>query len=161
MGTTSMIWLKVRKEDYGKVMKADVSKLPNPVVDMHYDIEPVTIPDKIEDLYLGVYCNFDGYHSGVGAELAKKFKTYEQVLNLILLGELSYMIEEIRSYHCWRNETPTIWKSEGKPKSTQDYYYCFDEDYINGQDKSYENDFFYSGTHWSIGRGYSQPIRLN
>ena len=161
MGTTSMIWLKVRKEDYGKVMKTDFSKLPNPVVDVNYDIQSVTIPNNIEDLYLGVYCNFDGYHDGVGVELAKKFKTYEQVLNMILLGELSYMIDEIRSYHCWRDENPTIWRSEGKPYGTQDYYYCFDEDYINGQDKSYENDFFCSGTHWSIGKGYSQPRRLN
>ena len=161
MGTTSMIWLKVRKEDYGRVMTADVSQLPNPLIDTYYDIEEVKIPDNVEDLYMGVYCNYDGYHDGVGLELAKKFKTYEQVLNLILLGELSYMIEEIRSYHCWRNETPTIWISDGKPIGTQEYFYCFDEDYINGQDKSYENDFFCSGTHWSIGRGFNTPRKLN
>ena len=150
-----MIWLKVRKEDYGKVMKCNISELPNPVVDMNYDIEEVKIPDNVDDLYIGVYCNYDGYHDGVGLELAEKFKTYEQVLNLILLGELSYMIEEIRSYHCWRNETPTIWISNGKPKSTQEYYYCFDEDFTR------EGNDEFSGTHWSFGGGFNTPRRLN
>ena len=150
-----MIWLKVRKEDYGKVMKADVSKLPNPVVDANYDIKEVKIPYNVDDLYLGVYCNYDGYHNGVGLELAEKFKTYEQVLNLILLGELSYMIEEIRSYHCWRNETPTIWISDGKPKSTQEYYYCFDENFV----REYGDEFY--ETHWSFVSGCNTPRRLN
>ena len=154
MGTTSMIWLKVRKEDYGRVMTADVSQLPNPVVDMNYNIDEVKIPDNVDDLYLGVYCNYDGYHDGVGLELAEKFNTYEQVLNLILLGELSYIIEEIRSYHNWRNETPTIWYSIGKPKSTQEYYYCFDENFVR------EGNDAFSGTHWSFGGGFNTPKRL-
>ena len=130
MGTTSMIWLKVNEEDFGKVMTADITKLPNPVVDINYPCEPVKIHGNPggNTLYLGIYCNFDGYTSRVGKELKTKFTTYEQVLNLILLGECSYIIDEIRTYHNWRNEKLTIRYAEfEKPFSTCDFYYLFED----------------------------------
>lgn len=161
MGTTSMIWLKVRKEDYGKVMKADPTKIPTRMGDLNFDPEPVKLPDNPggslgSELYIGVYCNFDGYISGVGAELAKNYKTYEDVLNLILLGELSCVVDYVVSYKCWRNEEPTIWKSEfDRPKPTEDYYYCFDEDYICTDVLS----TFYH-THWTTTPGSDTPIKM-
>lgn len=131
MGTTSMIWLKINSEDFGKTLTADITKLPNPVEKMNYPCIPVHIHKKPggNTLYLGIYCNFDGYPAGVGRELKEKFKTYEQVLNLILLGECSYIIDDICSYHNWRNEDLTIRYSEfGRPKHTgTDYYYVFED----------------------------------
>ena len=81
MGTTSMIWLKVRKEDYGKVLTADPAKIPTRMEELNFDPDPVKLPDNPggslgSELYIGVYCNYDGYTSGVGAELAKNYKTY-------------------------------------------------------------------------------------
>ena len=130
MSTTSMIWVKVREEDFGKVLTADITKLPNPVTDMNFPCKPVKIHSNPGGniLYMGIYCNFDGYSSGVGKELMTKFTTYEQVLNLILLGECSYIIDDIRTYHNWRNEDLHIRYAEfGKPKSTQDFFYLFED----------------------------------
>ena len=162
MGTTSMIWLKVRKEDYGKVFKADPAKIPTKLLDFNFEPEEVRLPanpgGKLgSELYIGVYCNFDGYHDGVGRELANNYKTYEDVLNLILFGELSCICDYVVSYKCWRNEKQTIYKSEfGRPKSTQEYYYCFDEDYIGTDVLS----TFYH-THWTTIPGSDSVIRIH
>lgn len=130
MGTTSMIWLKINSEDFGKVLTADITKLPNPMDRMNYPCEEVKIHSNPggNTLYMGIYCNFDGYSAGVGRELKEKFKTYEQVLNLILLGECSYIIDGICSYHNWRNEDLTIRYSEfGRPEHINtDFYYLFE-----------------------------------
>lgn len=159
MGTTSMIWLKVRKKDYGKLMKADPTKIPTKMEDLNFDPEPIKLPNNSgdEELYIGVYCNFDGYISGVGAELAQNYKTYEDVLNLILFGELSCVVNYVVSYKCWRNEKQTIWKSDfDRPKRTQEYYYCFDEDYICDDILS----TFYH-THWTTTSGSGNTLRIN
>ena len=130
MGTTSMIWLKINSEDFGKVLTADITKLPNPMDRMNYPCEEVKIHSNPggNTLYMGIYCNFDGYSSGVGRELSTKFTTYEQVLNLILFGECSYIIDDICSYHNWRNENLTIRYSEfGRPEHINtDFYYLFE-----------------------------------
>lgn len=130
MSTSSMIWVKVREEDFGKVLTADITKLPNTVEKLNFPCKPVKIHSNPggNTLYLGIYCHFDGYFSGVGEELYNKFTTYEQVLNLILLGECSYIIDSICSYHNWRGEELTIRYAEfERPKSTQDYYYLFED----------------------------------
>jgi hypothetical protein len=122
-----MIWIKIRPEDYGKTMIADASKLPTSMDNMLFDCEPVKIPNVGDnDLYLGVYCHWDGYTDGVGAELLRNYSDYDTLLNLILFGELSYIIDSVCAYHNWRNERLRIFKAEGElPKSTEEYFYCF------------------------------------
>ena len=130
MSTHCMIWVKVNEEDFGKTMTCDVNKLPNPIVENNYPCLPYTIhPNPLDNvLYLGVYCHFDGYPSGVGAELREKFTTYESVLNLILLGGLSFLIDNVKAYHNWRNENLEIAKVQGDipPSSGCDYTYVFE-----------------------------------
>ena len=138
MSTRSTIWLRIRPEDFGKVMIADIEKLPNPMEEFNYPCKEVKIPDNPGGgvLYMGIYCHSDGYPDGVGAELEEKFTTYEQVLNLILLGQCSYIIDKICSYHNWRNENLYIYKTEyGKPECKYDYAYLFEGDrwsHVNG-----------------------------
>ena len=132
MSTTSMIWVRVREEDFGKVMKADITKLPNPIDNFNYPCSEVLIHSNPTNkvLYMGIYCHYDGYPSGVGTELNTKFTTYEQVLNLILLGGCSYIIDTICSYHNWRNEGTKIIKKEfERPKycGLYNYEYIFED----------------------------------
>ena len=130
MSTTSMIWVRVREEDFGKVMKADITKLPNPIDNFNYPCSEVLIHSNPTNkvLYMGIYCHYDGYSSGVGKELMTKFTTYEQVLNLVLLGSCSYIIDEICSYHNWRNEVTNIrYADGGRPRGSCDFHYVFED----------------------------------
>lgn len=43
----------------------------------------------VDGAYLTIYCHWDGYPTGVGQTLYDHYKTFEQVQNLILLGNLS------------------------------------------------------------------------
>lgn len=101
MSTHSLITMKLNKEDFGRVFKSNKDALPNPLEEYNYVCKEIKIPSKN---YIGVYCHFDGYLKGVGKELITKFNTYDKVLNLICLGDLSCIIDRIVSYHNWRNE---------------------------------------------------------
>lgn len=129
MSTHCRIYVRINKEDFGKTLTADINQLPNPLVDNNYPCLPIKILSSPTDdcLLMGIYCHFDGYSSGVGAELKKKFNTYEKALNLILLGSVSYIIDEIKSYHNWRNEEVDIRIIQGKvaPPAVEDYTYIF------------------------------------
>lgn len=131
MSTRSMIFVKVNEEDFGKVMSCDTIKLPNPIIDFNYPCVEYRINPKPIDkvLYLGIYCHFDGYPSGVGEELKTKFNTYEKALNLILLGACSSIITDIRAYHNWRNEDLEIKCVQGVYPTIGDgidYMYVFE-----------------------------------
>ena len=43
----------------------------------------------VDGAYLTIYCHWDGYPDGVGQTLHDHYKTFDQVQNLILLGNLS------------------------------------------------------------------------
>lgn len=47
------------------------------------------------NLYYGVYCHFDGYPEGVGSVLLKHYKTKNKVDELLKLGDLSSLGENI------------------------------------------------------------------
>lgn len=110
MSTRSCIILKVRKEDIGKVMKFQAKALPIKLgqwVDKDSDGNPwrnettnsKCKPVEINSDYIGIYCHWDGYPSGVGATLLNGFHTYDEVLNLILGGSCSHIEQnDIRHY---------------------------------------------------------------
>ena len=132
MSTRSEIFVRVKPEDFGRVIKCDPSLLKNPLTSTNYPCEEFTIPSNPENgvLYLGIYCHFDGYRAGVGDELIEKFKTYEDVLNLILLGDLSCCLDTIVSYANWRNDPLKIHKIEGEVYNSPmiPYMYVFEDD---------------------------------
>ena len=104
MGTRSVIILKVRKEDIGKVKNFVESRLPIEHLDWSCygeekgEEKSVGVPLKCE--YIGIYCHWDGYpKNGVGETLLKHFTNYDSVLNLILGGWCSSISEEgVRRY---------------------------------------------------------------
>lgn len=141
MATHCRIYLRINKENFGKTITADITKLPNPMVENNYPCLPIKIhSNPLNDvLFMGIYCHFDGYPSGVGTELKEKFDTYEKALNLVLLGDVSHIIGTIKSYHNWRNEEVDIRVLQDiVPRPCEDYTYIFHngewhciENYIN------------------------------
>lgn len=88
MSTRSNIAIKLRESDVNKTF----------ITPWGEEVSPNGTP------YLYVYCHFDGYPDGVGAELVKMFhdKTYEDALKYILEGDRStYYL----SYYEMRDET--------------------------------------------------------
>ena len=102
-------------------------------MDNNYPCQEYTIPTPKEDdhgnLWLGAYCHWDGYPEGVGAELKGHYNTYEDILNLILLGQLSYICDSVCAYHNRRNEEHRIAVDKNDlPKGSDyiDYTYYFE-----------------------------------
>ena len=130
MSTTSMIYLRVRPEDFGRTITCNVKSLPVELRENIYPCRPFTIPAKPHnnDLIIGVYCHWDGYPSGVGATLQKYYPNYEDVLNLIALGDLSCCADtHIVSYNNWRDENTKITKVEGgNEPHREEYNYLFE-----------------------------------
>lgn len=106
MSTRSNIYLKVSKETKGKTVKFNKNLLPNNEKHtLNYSIPDMKISKNTD--YIGVYCHSDGYISGVGKELIENYDTYDKVLNLLALGDLSSICGGARSYLSWRNEKGT------------------------------------------------------
>ena len=91
MSTRGHIYLKLKDESKGQVVKFKVTKLAgsyrknkkflnNPIPDLE-------IPTHAE--YLRVFNHFDSYvNGGIGEDLLKHYDTYDKVLNLLAMGDL-------------------------------------------------------------------------
>ena len=85
MSTRSCVIVKVRKEDLGKKLKFDASKVK--LEDWEEQKKDEFSKEvELKSPYVGVYCHWDGYPEGVGSVLKKCFNDYESALNLILGG---------------------------------------------------------------------------
>lgn len=150
----STIVIKVKKEDIGKSIKADITKLHfkdfadlvkeygKETARKYFEKGKINLPDankficRVEEIdlcpYLEIFCNMDGYVDGVGKALLNKFGTYEKALNLILSGN-NYTITngEIIPYIALGRETGTLWDSfkpmghDEIPKVSEPYQYIF------------------------------------
>ena len=148
MSTRSCIIVKVRKEDIGKEMKFNEGLLPVPL-DKWQDKDHegkvwrdetgknLCKPVVINNQYIGIYCHWDGYPEGVGAELKEHFKDYNSVLNLVLGGSCSSLDGNVRHYanrqgEKWEYLKPQQMKSKKDltslfKSSWAEYAYLFDE----------------------------------
>ena len=112
MSTTSTIYVKVRKEDKGKALKCDLSKITlsfnTPFNIKVEEIERKITPIKLDKDYIRIYVHWDGYVDGVGYELLTNYD-YEKALNLILLGDESSIIGECTPY-VGRTDFPEEWE---------------------------------------------------
>jgi len=81
--------------------------------------------------YVSIYCHSDGYPSHHKKILVENYSTYEQVEQLISLGDLSVLDitpDLCLSYHRWRNEPLYILVSpEIRDHCGETYCYLFKE----------------------------------
>ena len=85
MSTRSNIIVKVKKEDYGRVLTKTFKRHK--------------YTTTIEKPYIGIYCHWDGYIEGVGRELLEHYNTYEKALKLISGGFASSIDGKKVSYY--------------------------------------------------------------
>lgn len=140
MATRSNICLVLNKEDIGKVMKFDETKLPNGVScddEFLNMVEEVTLEKPV----LEIYHHWDGYPEGLGKTLLKQYNDYNTILNLLLGGDASSIIGDVCQYCAWRGEE---WESVkpvqlDKPVLNEEYLYKFEDGVWYFKD-DYENE---------------------
>ena len=141
MATRSNICLVLNKEDIGKVMKFDETKLPkNVTCDNEFlkMVEEVTLEKPI----LEIYHHWDGYPEGLGKTLLEQYNDYNIILNLLLGGDASSINgDNVCQYCAWRGED---WKSVkpkqlDKPALNEEYLYKFEDGVWYFKD-DYENE---------------------
>jgi hypothetical protein len=140
MGTRSCVIIKVRKEDIGKVMKFQAKALPVKLASWADETTSSKCkPVEIDSAYVGIYCHWDGYPSGVGAALLNKFHTYDEVLNLVLGGSCSHIDESDVRHYANRKGEKWNWIKPMQDKTEKglvnyfdgawaEYAYLFDEE---------------------------------
>lgn len=103
MSTRCNIILQVKKEDLGKTIKFDATKLPTPLEDWtayRNEVgENLCQEVTLEKSFIGIYCHSDGYPDGVGKVLLDKYADYDTILNLIAGGFCSFVwFDGVRHY---------------------------------------------------------------
>lgn len=103
MSTRCNIILQVKKEDLGKTIKFDATKLPTPLSEWtcygNEVGENLCQEVTLKKPFIGIYCHSDGYPDGVGRVLLEKYTDYDTILNLIAGGFCSFVwFDEVRHY---------------------------------------------------------------
>jgi hypothetical protein len=136
MATRSCIIVKVRNSDIGTTQKYSDEKSKAPANDWGGNCVDKCEDVKIEKPYMGVYCHWDGYPSGVGASLKVFADTYERALNLVLGGSISSINEDDFTHYAnrdgetWSHIEPIQGDTaiDVNAEVNEDYAYLFDED---------------------------------
>lgn len=140
MATRSNICLVLNKEDIGKVMKFDETKLPKGVTcddEFLKNVEEVTLEKPV----LEIYHHWEGYPECLGKTLLKQYNDYNTILNLLLGGDASSINGDVCQYCAWRGEE---WESVkptqlDKPVLNEEYLYKFEDGVWYFRD-DYENE---------------------
>lgn len=152
MATRSCIIVKVRENEIGTTQKYSDEKSKAPASSWGGSGINKCEDVKIEKPYIGVYCHWDGYPSGVGASLKSFADTYERALNMVLGGSISSVDND--SFTHYANRDGEIWSYitpiqgdtaiDVNAKIDENYAYLFDEDnggwkILNKETKEFEN----------------------
>lgn len=128
MSTRSNICLVLKKEDIGKSVKFDETKLPKDITcndECINKVEEVVLEKPI----LEIYHHNDGYPECVGKTLIEKYNDYDTILNLLLGGDASSINGgKVCQYCAWRGED---WESVkprqlDNPVLNEEYLYKFE-----------------------------------
>lgn len=94
MGTSAMVFIKVKDRDLNKKPKCNLSELDikyDEIDKCNKDTAANNIRRVVLKQYLGVYVNFDGFPSDLGGELVYNYSDYDKLLNTLLVGDMSSM----------------------------------------------------------------------
>lgn len=90
MGTPAHIYLKLKDESKGKIVKFHITKLAGSYCmnkrNLEYPIHDVLIPTDAQ--YMCVHHHFDSNVSDLGKTLLNDYNSYDKVLNLLVMGNL-------------------------------------------------------------------------
>lgn len=95
---------------------------------------------NLDGTVTGVYCHHDGYPEGVGATLKKHYTTVQQVIDLVGLGDLSSLGEDL-------DVTQAFHRDRGEDLSTSTYDTLRD---IAFDDGGYEYLYVFTPEGWTM-----------
>jgi hypothetical protein len=150
MATRSNIAIILKEEDKAQVFAKLNKRLEEAGERFRYGINNGNV--------LQIYCHYDGYLSGVGEELNKYFKNYDDVLMMILAGDCSYIEDGVACHYTSKGEDWASNRPEQRmyPRRREDYLYVFkngvwkipvndqmiDKKYIDGEGYCSIDDYF-------------------
>jgi hypothetical protein len=119
MATRSNIAIILKEEDKEVVFKALNEKLEEVGDRFRYGLDNGNV--------LQIYCHYDGYPSGIGAELNKYFKNYDDALMMILAGDCSYIEGGVACHYTSKGEDWASNRPEQRmyARRLEDYLYVF------------------------------------
>lgn len=97
-----------------------------------------------------VYCGFDGYHSGVGKTLFENYSSQEKAEELVLLGALSDIGENIDSCVAYARDY-------GEPLVISTIARCPLEKGLDPYFQAY--NYYWNGEEWYCSSGYSNNFK--
>ena len=141
MATRSNICLILNKEDIGKVVKFNATKLPK---DVTCDNKFLNLVEEVtlEKPVLEIYHHWDGYPENLGKTLLEQYNDYDTILNLLLGGDASTINNNnVCQYCAWRGEDWEYVKPKqlDKPAFNEEYLYKFENGVWYFRDE-YENE---------------------
>lgn len=91
-----------------------------------------------------IYCHFDGYEEGVGKTLCEEFFMMDAINNLIALGDVSTIHDNIVAYHRdrgedWEDVKPKMVALEAYPSESRHFGTDFEYLYRNGKWEVYRD----------------------
>ena len=141
MATRSNICLILNKEDIGKVVKFNATKL---LKDVTCDNKFLNLVEEVtlEKPVLEIYHHWDGYPENLGKTLLEQYNDYDTILNLLLGGDASTINNNSVCQYCaWRGEDWEYVKPKqlDKPAFNEEYLYKFENGVWYFRDE-YENE---------------------
>lgn len=114
--------------NYAKEVGFDLNRIctegKSVVLEDIYD-KAITMDDK---KVLQIYCHFDGYPDGVGAQLIEYFNTYEEALALVLAGDTSYIDDRTTgAYAIHEDYEDNLPEVLDEPLQHNDYFYVWND----------------------------------
>jgi hypothetical protein len=70
--------------------------------------------------FLSIYCHFDGYPEHHGPILLENYNTYEKVMELMNLGDLSILGPNIGSEHNFKSNDYNVCTAYGRDRNEKD-----------------------------------------
>ena len=129
MATNSHIYIKLEDSDKNRFIKAN-KELLHGFEEWNYNPPKIKINEN--DIYLGIYCHWDGYiRNGIGEELVEHYDTHEKVLNLMACGDCSRIVDSVIAYYPQRGNKKENWNicrpySFDEPTFRGSYSYLFE-----------------------------------
>jgi hypothetical protein len=116
-----------------------------------------------DNTYASIYCHWDGYPTGVGQTLKDHYTTPEKVAQLIALGNISSLGEEIGEKHAFGaggNATTAYGRDRGETEQEAVTSADIDELRQLTQDSGGEWLYVFTGHGWQCAQGGSSAFGL-
>lgn len=106
----------------------------------------IKLQNTLKPVYRSIYCHFDGYPSATGKNLVENFNTYDKVLELIELGDVSCVGKTLEA-----PETVSYWRDKNESRQfTQPKEYDSVEELVKDDERYYDYFYVFEDGVWNL-----------